>query len=440
VLVLDGSASIRATDWQTGLQFVNKVVESFDISDDTVKIGAVQFSDTTADIIELSGNKAAIKSAISSTRQMQENTNTGAGFTAAKTMLANHGRKTNDGQLVLLITDGKPNRGANPKTVADGMKAIGIEIFGVGVGPSIDAAEIKTWVTPPTTGHYFDTKDWASLDKILQSLVANACKHPPLGFLEEDPNPSKRCLFHLPGGLPQTRRRLGGKQEKALELAQVSPLVELAPVVSDECNNFTTCEACIGQRTYHSTCGWCTGDLTYKGQTSTAHCAGKETSGASEWTCTGHYQTSSCSEPAGCGLEGIYRGLRIDNGYEFGEWSAIFTPGVGKDQASFQFLDPAGKPTKVDGTIKCDKKCEEGTDQKGVKFSFTTTAGQIQHGICGFTNQVQSETSGLMWAISDQGVATPPDTFDDAMLSNGATCYTYYRCSKFKQQCKFTAP
>lgn len=441
VLVLDGSASIRSTDWQTGLQFTNKVVEAFDIGPDAVKIGALQFSDTTRDIIELSADKAAIKAAIGSERQMMQNTNTGAGFTAAKTMLATHGRATNDGQLVILITDGKPNRGVNPKTVADSMKAIGIEIFGIGVGPSVDAAEIQTWVTAPTTNHYFAASNWAALNKILQDLVANACKHPPVAnFLLEEPNPSQNCLFHLPGGLPQTRRRaLANKVDKALEL-ELAP-VETIVTASDTCNNFTTCEDCIGQRTTHSTCGWCTGDLTYKGVPSTAHCAGKETSGAaSEWTCSGHYQTSSCTEPASCGLEGIYRGLRIDNGYEFGEWSALFTPGKGKDQATFKFLDPAGSPTSVSGTIKCDKKCEEGTTIDGVQFTFTTTAGDIQHGICGYTNQVQKETTGLMWAISDKGVATSPKDFDDAMLNKGATVYTYYACSKFKQQCKFVAP
>jgi hypothetical protein len=372
---------------------------------------------------------------------MQQNTDTGAGFTSAKNMLAAHGRASNDGQLTILITDGKPNRGVNPKTVSDSMKAIGIEIFGIGVGPSVDAAEIQTWVTAPTTGHYFAATNWAALNTILQDLVKNACKHPPVedDFLLSGPNPAKNCLFHLPGGLPQTRRRLvAAKQQKAVEL-EVAPLTIVSPAVVDACNNYTTCEDCIGQRTSHSTCGWCTGDVSYEGKPSTAKCAGKETSGASKWTCTGHYQTSSCSEPASCGLDGIYRGLRIDNSYEFGEWSAIFTPGKGSEQATFKFLDPAGSPTSVSGTIKCDKKCEEGTDQNGVKFTFTSGT-DIQHGICGFTNQVQSQTAGLMWAISDKGVATAPATFDDGMLANGATVYTYYECSKFKSGCKFVAP
>ena len=82
---------------------------------------------------------------------------------------------------------------------------------------------------------------------------------------------------------------------------------------SDPCNPFATCHECIGQRVKESTCGWCTGDVTYDSKPTTAKCTGKHDGVKSHWTCKGLYQTSSCDIPDSCGLDGVYRGLRIDN-------------------------------------------------------------------------------------------------------------------------------
>ena len=96
---------------------------------------------------------------------------------------------------------------------------------------------------------------------------------------------------------------------------------------------------------------------------------------------------------------------------------------------------PAGS---ISGDMKCTKKCTNGTTDAGVPFTLTTTTGSIRHGICGYTDQIQAETSGLMFAISNDGVGVPPQGFDEAMLNTSkATVYTYYECSKFKSACKF---
>jgi hypothetical protein len=202
---------------------------------------------------------------------------------------------------------------------------------------------------------------------------------------------------------------------------------------------------CIGARgPSGETCGWCTGDLKYDAGTvkSKYHCAGKDSgSSAAKWTCTGHFQTTSCDEAGDCGLDGIYRGLRIDNNYEFGEWSAVFTKAGDHDDAVIKSFGIDGKVSAtLEGQVQCVKKCDQGTTTSGVPFTFTTKAGDIRHGICGYTEEVQAETTGLMWSLSNTGVATPPSDFDTAMLNTDATVHTYYRCSPYKSVCKFAAP
>ena len=457
VIVLDGSASIETADWQTALSFTNKVVDAFAIGSNKTKIGVTQFSEITRDVIELSADKAAIQSAVSATRQMKENTNTVAGFEAAERMLQTHGRSGIDGQLVILVTDGRPNEGGSPVRITQKMKAAGIDIFGIGVGHEVDEREIDSWVSLPVKNHSFMSSDWDSLHKILDTLVANACKHPPspssaaLALAARIHSAGKYCKFHLPAGLPTARRlelqtveprAAVAPRAKTLAVVETPPL-ELGTTAVDPCNAFATCDACIGQRVQHTTCGWCDGDMSYSGVASKAKCAGKEDGVASKWTCTGHYQTSSCSEPTACGLEGVYRGLRIDNGYKIGEWAATFSPAAGpsKETAAFKFLDPAGSPTTLSGTIECTKKCAEGSSATGVPFTFTTTGSKIMHGICGYADQSQAETSGLMLALSNDGVATPPASWDAAMLATNATVYTYYKCADYKKgTCLFTPP
>ena len=95
----------------------------------------------------------------------------------------------------------------------------------------------------------------------------------------------------------------------------------------------------------------------------------------------------------------------------------------------------------MEGTVKCNAKCSTGKNNTGVPFTLTTVNGSIRHDICGYTEQIQAETAGLMWAISDDGVGTPPVGFDEAMLNTSkAEVFTYYKCSQYKKgTCVFTA-
>jgi len=190
VVVLDGSASIDTTDWYSVKTFTNQIVDAFNVSADGAEIGAVQFSSkdplfphlgppAAHTIIGLSTDAAAIKAAVNTERQMAEDTNTYAGFDLAKTMLDTTGRSDAKGKLVILMTDGEQNEGQPASVAADALKAEGVEIFGIGVGSSISKATMNTWVSTPATTHYFPVTDFASLNKVLQQIVQNACPHPP---------------------------------------------------------------------------------------------------------------------------------------------------------------------------------------------------------------------------------------------------------------------
>jgi len=179
VIILDGSASIQSTDWQHELAFTNKIVDSFHLSADQVEIGALQFSGFAHKIIDLSPDANAVKAAVTNTNQLQTNTNTYRGFEMAKDMFSAHGRTGTKGKIAILITDGDQNQGLPAKLASDELKKNGVEIFGIGVGSQIDKAELEKWVSTPLSGHYFSVQSFATLEKILQSIVSGACPHPP---------------------------------------------------------------------------------------------------------------------------------------------------------------------------------------------------------------------------------------------------------------------
>jgi hypothetical protein len=462
MIVLDGSASIVASDWQKGLDFTNKVIDGFNMSADQVEVGVVQFASISELVIGLTPDKAAVQSAVTNLRQMKQNTNTYAGFKTAQDEIHAHGRTGTNGTLVILLTDGKQNQGLPASVIANDLKTTDkATIFGIGVGPDVDEPELQSWCSLPLSSHYFKVDDWSALQKVLNQILADACPPPaPPPPALTMANPGDFCKFHLPSPLPVTRRapRIAPAPVKKEILAvEIEPMVAVrkaarklqAPL--DPCNQFDTCLDCIAAHTSGGeTCGWCTGDLKYNNQSAVSpyQCAGKDDGNSSaKFTCSGHFQTTNCETPGDCGLKGIYRGLQIDNGYDFGEWTAVFTPlspnGTTQgEHVKIDQLDPAGGPAKleIEGTVVCDSKCSNASTIEGAKFTLTATTGQIYKGICGYTDQVQAETEGLMWAMSNQGVATAPANFDVAMNGTTAKVHTYYKCPEYRSECVFKQP
>jgi len=182
VVILDGSASIVSSDWQSALTFTNKLVNGFNISADQVELAVVQFSSSADTVIGLTDDAAAIHAAVTNLNQMRENTNTFQGFKQAKDILDTQGRPNTAGKVVILITDGIQNQGLPAKMETDKLKsANNATIFGIGVGGGVDKREIDKWVSTPTSSHYFPVSSFSSLEKVLQAILHAACPpHPPV--------------------------------------------------------------------------------------------------------------------------------------------------------------------------------------------------------------------------------------------------------------------
>ena len=69
VLLMDGSRSIEADQWVVGMDFVNRIVGSFDVREEAAHIGIIQFSTEARVELELTADEKALTAAVSSMQQ-----------------------------------------------------------------------------------------------------------------------------------------------------------------------------------------------------------------------------------------------------------------------------------------------------------------------------------------------------------------------------------
>ena len=72
--VIDGSASISSSDWGLDLDFLQDLVDDFQVSGNATQFGLVQFSSDAKLELSLSGNQTLVLSAIAAMKQLSGGT------------------------------------------------------------------------------------------------------------------------------------------------------------------------------------------------------------------------------------------------------------------------------------------------------------------------------------------------------------------------------
>lgn len=176
--VVDGSTSITSADWSQDLSFLRAVVGSVQVGPSAAHVGVVQFSSQQQSRVELSltSNASAVSALLSSMKQLGGSTAMAYGLFLGQNDLEQNARPlTQANRMAFLITDGQPDAGDDPVTVASGMKANGTEIFCIGVGSGVDKNLLAQIASQPTTDHLFTVDDWDNLHTIVQDLTFKSC-------------------------------------------------------------------------------------------------------------------------------------------------------------------------------------------------------------------------------------------------------------------------
>ncbi|KAG9473979.1 hypothetical protein GDO78_004333 [Eleutherodactylus coqui] len=227
VFVIDGSKSVRPQNFELVKQFVNKIVDSLDISAHGTHVGLVQYSSRVRTEFSLNQFKSAkeINNAVKKIEYMEKGTMTGL---ALKHMVEHsfsqqEGARPNVPKIGLVFTDGRSQDDISEW--AKRGKEAGITMYAVGVGKAVED-ELNEIASAPVNKHSFYTADFTTMNVIAEDLKLNICPEEIKGETEFK-NPCE--CEHLVGFQTNTLTTLGNLAEKLAKLtARLETLEKLA--------------------------------------------------------------------------------------------------------------------------------------------------------------------------------------------------------------------
>lgn len=169
MLVLDRSGSMswqKITDAKTAAK---GFIDRMDLPTD--QVGLVSFSDNAVLNQTLTSSAGPVRAAIDAL-VADGATNIAEAITTAQAELTGGRHKSDNQPVLVLLSDGKPPAGSDPRTAASAAKAAGTRIFTIGLGIDVDPNLMRELASSPSD--YFYAPDSSQLDAI---LPANCRRH-----------------------------------------------------------------------------------------------------------------------------------------------------------------------------------------------------------------------------------------------------------------------
>lgn len=174
VFLLDGSGSIKGSDWSKTLSFVSEMVDRFTMSDTAVNAAVIQFSSSAKVECAMAESQDSLKKCVAGIRQMQGGTATSAGIDAATKLF--NGLSRQGSNILITVTDGQHNIGPAPESAARNCESSAhADLYAIGVGSDIDVPELKSICSPPIDSHFFTVDNFDALNKIMDEVARNSC-------------------------------------------------------------------------------------------------------------------------------------------------------------------------------------------------------------------------------------------------------------------------
>ncbi|KAL3865980.1 hypothetical protein ACJMK2_043322 [Sinanodonta woodiana] len=176
VFLIDSSGSVGFENFEKMKQFVQQVVEFFDVGTSYTNVGLIVFNDRPK--IEFQLNKYQTKSeliaAINQLVYSQGGTNTATALETLRTDGFAYDRP-NAPNIAIVVTDGLSKNPDATKIQAILLKEHGITVFAIGVGNHTNRQELDTIASSPNprTKYVFEVGDFDTL-KTLDAIVAHS--------------------------------------------------------------------------------------------------------------------------------------------------------------------------------------------------------------------------------------------------------------------------
>ncbi|XP_073534174.1 collagen alpha-4(VI) chain-like [Phyllobates terribilis] len=198
VFLIDGSASIQPSDFTISKSFMKKIVDSFTIAQNRVRIGVAQYSNYPQKEFFLNEHfsSSAMKLNIDNIVQLKQNTYTGKALKFVSQFFdpSNGSRKNqNVHQYLIVMTDGESHD--NVFEEAAELRSNGVTIFSVGIGIKNSFELVQIAGTPQNV---FLVENFEVLDSIRGQIVTQVC--------EPRDEPSQDCRIDITVAVDYSRR------------------------------------------------------------------------------------------------------------------------------------------------------------------------------------------------------------------------------------------
>ncbi|WAR10991.1 MATN1-like protein [Mya arenaria] len=180
IFLIDGSDSISDADFVRLKNFVVRLIENFEITNDAIHVGMIVYSTLIGNKVPLFPfkNKFVLKMLTKNLEHPKFGTDTAAGVAAARDMLRTQGRPDAP-EMIVVITDGRSASPRNTIIQAGIAKAQGITMISIGVGKDIFSEELRQIASGPNyVSEVADFKGLENIVNVLRNLICTSITTP----------------------------------------------------------------------------------------------------------------------------------------------------------------------------------------------------------------------------------------------------------------------
>ena len=190
IFVLDASSSIWVVDFNKQLQFVQNIVENFQIAKTAVRVGVMTFATYPRSQFPLNQytQKDQLLEAIGAIQQTGGDTYTAEALAFARTKMFDweSGARGKAAKIVIVITDGNSHEpSATAREALKLRRRIGAHVFAIGVGNAEDIsdAELNAISSNPDELYSFRVGNYNALGGITSRLAKKTCEGRKMTFV-----------------------------------------------------------------------------------------------------------------------------------------------------------------------------------------------------------------------------------------------------------------
>jgi collagen type VI alpha len=165
-------------NFQKMLDFVEKIVQKYQVGQDNVLFSAVLFSSRSK--VKFDFNKYqttnSLLKAIKEIKYPYGGTRTELGLYDIRTKIftAKGGHRAGVPQILIVMTDGNAQYASSTKSQADKVKAMGVNVFSLGIGQKIADSQLRALATDDSK--VFRVTNFDQLVNFIGSLAEKTCK------------------------------------------------------------------------------------------------------------------------------------------------------------------------------------------------------------------------------------------------------------------------